>query len=99
MPTKWMPCSRRSRSRRRVSAKCALPPSMIMSPGSSSGANSWITASVGSPAFTITTRRRGRSSAATKSFALSHATNSPSPPNSSTRACMRAGVRLCTATV
>lgn len=99
MPTKWMPCSRRSRSRRRVSAKCALPPSMIMSPGSSSGANSWITASVGSPAFTMMTSRRGRSSAATNSLAVSAAMKSPSPPNSSTRACVRDAVRLCRATV
>ncbi len=99
MPTKWMPCSRSWRSRRRVSAKCALPPSMIMSPGSRSGANSSITASVGSPAFTMTTSRRGRSSAATNSFAVSAATNSPSCPNSFTRSCVFDAVRLCTATV
>ena len=80
LPTKWMPCSRRSRSRRRVSAKCALPPSMIMSPGSRSGANSWITASTGAPAFTITMIRRGRSRAATKSSIVSAAVNVPSEP-------------------
>ncbi|CAM5371018.1 hypothetical protein SVIOM342S_05124 [Streptomyces violaceorubidus] len=71
---------------------------MIMSPGSSSGANSRITASVGSPAFTMMTRRRGRSRAATNSLAVSVATNSPSPPLS-TSACVRDAVRLCTATV
>ena len=49
--------------------KCALPPSMIMSPGSSSGANSSITASVAAPAFTMMTRRRGRSRLATNSSA------------------------------
>ena len=70
-PTKWMPRSRSAFSRRRVSAKCALPPSMIMSPGSSSGANSSITASVGSPALTMIIRRRGFSSAATNSSAVS----------------------------
>lgn len=72
---------------------------MIMSPGSRSGANSRITASVGSPAFTMITRRRGRSSAATNSLAVSVATKSPSLPNSSTSACVRDAVRLCTATV
>lgn len=71
VPTKWMPCSRSSRSRRRVSSKCALPPSMITSPVSRRGANSAITASVASPAFTMMTRRRGLSRAATKSRALS----------------------------
>ena len=99
VPTKWMPCSRSSRSRRRVSAKCALPPSMIMSPGSRSGANSWITASVGSPAFTMMTRRRGRSRAATNSLAVSVATKSPSLPNSFDQRMRTRAVRLCRATV
>lgn len=98
-PTKWMPCSRSSRSRRRVSSKWALPPSMITSPSSRSSANSRITASVGSPAFTMTIRRRGRSSASTNSFADSAATKEPSCPNSSTRAWVFAAVRLWTATV
>lgn len=99
VPTKWTPCSRNSRSRRRVSAKCALPPSMMTSPGSKRGVNSAITASVASPAFTMTTRRRGLSRAATKSSALSVAMKSPSSPNSSTSSWVRAAVRLCTATV
>jgi hypothetical protein len=38
-----------------------------MSPASSSGFNSSITASTGPPAFTIVMMRRGRSSAATNS--------------------------------
>ncbi len=78
MPTKWMPWSRRAASRRRVSMKCALPPSMIMSPGSSSGANSSITASVAAPAFTMITRRRGRSRLATNSSAVWAGTKVPS---------------------
>ncbi len=98
-PTKWIPRSRSSRSRRRVSSKWALPPSMMTSPSSSSGANSWITASVGSPAFTMTTRRRGRSSAATNSSGVRAATKSPSVPNSSTRESVREVVRLWRATV
>ena len=53
MPTKWRFCSLSLASRRRVSWKCALPPSMIMSPSSSSGANSSITASVAGPALTM----------------------------------------------
>ncbi|SCF73945.1 hypothetical protein GA0115255_104795 [Streptomyces sp. Ncost-T6T-2b] len=72
---------------------------MMTSPSSSSGANSWITASVGSPAFTMITRRRGRSSAATNSSGVCAATNVPSSPNSSTRASVRDAVRLCRATV
>lgn len=72
---------------------------MITSPGSSSGANSRITASVGSPAFTMMIRRRGRSSASTNSFADPAATKEPSCPNSSTSAVVLAVVRLWTATV
>lgn len=98
-PTKWMPRSRSSFSRRLVSSKWALPPSMTTSPSSSSGANSWMTASVGSPAFTMTTRRRGRSSAATNSSGVCAATKEPSSPNSATSASVFAVVRLCTATV
>src|ERR1700743_1673129 len=59
MPTKCRPCSFSLASRRRVSWKCALPPSMIMSPSSSSGANSSLTASVGGPALTMMTSPRG----------------------------------------
>ena len=66
-PTKWMPCSRRAASRRRVSMKWALPQSMTMSSRSSSGTSSSITASVGAPAFTMMITARGRSSEATKS--------------------------------
>ncbi len=68
-PTKCSPRSRSSASRLRVSAKWALPASMMMSPESSSGANSEITLSVASPALTITTSLRGRSSTSTNSRA------------------------------
>ena len=97
MPTKWMPASRRAASRRRVSMKCALPPSMIMSSCSRSGANSSITASVAAPAFTMMTRRRGRSRLATNSCAVRAGTNVPSWPNSSMMASVLAVVRLCRA--
>ena len=99
VPTKWMPCSRSAASRRRVSAKCALPPSTRMSPGSSSGASWSITASVGPPAFTMITTRRGFSSEATKSSAEYDGRKLPSCPNSSTRARVLASVRLWRATV
>jgi hypothetical protein len=44
---------RSAASRRRVSAKCAFPQSITMSPGSINGDNSSITASVGPPACTM----------------------------------------------
>ncbi len=37
VPMKWMPFSRRAATRRLVSGKLALPPSMMMSPLSRSG--------------------------------------------------------------
>ena len=70
MPTKWRLFCLRAASRRRVSWKWALPPSMSMSPGSSSGANSSITASVAAPALTMMSKRLGFCRAATKSCAV-----------------------------
>ena len=99
MPTKCRLISRSAASRRRVSLKCALPPSMIMSPGSSSGANSSITASVAGPALTMMSRRLGRSSDATNSSAVWAGTKVPSWPNSVTMSVTRETVRLCRATV
>lgn len=99
VPTKWMPRSRMAFSRRRVSWKWALPPSMSTSPSSSRAANSSMTASVGSPALTMITMRRGFSSEATNSSAVSAGTKFPSEPCASTRARVRAAVRLWTATL
>ena len=73
MPTKCRPCSFSACSRRRVSVKWALPPSTTMSPSSSSGTSSSITASVGSPALTMITIARGCSMLATKSSSDSDA--------------------------
>src|SRR5579875_2703695 len=69
-----------------------------MSPPESSGTSSPITASVGSPALTITMMALGRARLATKSSIDSLGTNVPSSPCSSTRLRVRAGVRLCSAT-
>src|SRR5215831_3407329 len=71
---------------------------MTMSPASSSGTSSSITASVGPPALTITTIARGRRRLATKSAIDSLGTNAPSPPCSATRLRVRSGDRLCSAT-
>jgi sirohydrochlorin ferrochelatase len=71
---------------------------MTMSPASSSGTSSSITASVGAPALTITTIARGRRRLATKSAIDSLGTNVPSPPCSETRLRVRADDRLCSAT-
>ena len=97
MPTKWIPWSLRCASRRRVSLKCALPPSMSMSPFSSRGANSSITASVAAPAFTMMTMRRGRCSEATNSSAVRLGTKVPSFPKLPMTSLTRAVVRLCRA--
>ena len=85
------PRSRSASSRRRVSTKCALPPSMTMSPSSSSGTSSSITASVGSPALTMMIDLRGRSRAGDEVGSRSAGTNSPSWPNSSTSSRRAAG--------
>lgn len=77
---KRRPRAAHSSVRRLVSGKCELPASMMMSPSSSSGASSSITASTGAPAFTMTMIRRGRSSAATNSSTVSAAVNAPSEP-------------------
>ena len=53
--------------RRVESGKCELPPSMRMSPGSSSGTSSSMTSSTGGPALTMIMILRGRFSAATSS--------------------------------
>ncbi len=83
VPTKWRPFSRRAASRRRVFSKWALPPSMIMSPGSMSSARASMTASVALPACTMIMALRGRFSEATKSASASEGTKAPSPPCSS----------------
>jgi hypothetical protein len=58
---------------------------MTMSPSSSSGTSSEITASVARPAFTMMITRRGRSREATKSAIDSEATKVPSDPASASR--------------
>ncbi len=79
-PTKWIPRWARAACRRRVSANWALPPSMMMSPGSTRSASSSMTASVGPPALTMIRILRGVASEATKSAVDSDGTNVPSPP-------------------
>src|SRR6476469_2066984 len=96
-PTKWMPFSCNAACLRRVSSNLAFPPSMMMSPGSTSAANSSITASVGPPALTMIRIFRGTASEATKSADDSDGTNVPSPPKSSISALVLAYDRLCTA--
>ena len=97
-PTKCRPWSRSAASRRRVSMKCALPQSMTMSPWSSSGTSSLITASVASPALTMMMMARGRLRLATNSAIESAGTNAPSSPCSLTRLWVRSAERLCSAT-
>jgi hypothetical protein len=59
-PTKRRFLAVRAASRRTVSFHSALPPSMMQSPGSRSGVSESMTASVGPPALTRKTMRRGR---------------------------------------
>src|SRR6478752_6236390 len=96
-PTKWMPFSCSAACRRRVSSNFALPPSMMMSPGSTSSASSSMTASVGPPALTMIRIFRGTAREATKSAEDSDGTKVPSPPKSSISAFVFAYDRLCTA--
>src|SRR5688572_2582812 len=67
IPTKLTPPFFRSSSRRRVSTKWVLPPSMTMSPASSSGFSWFSTSSTGLPALIIIMIRRGFSRAETNS--------------------------------
>ncbi|CPU40910.1 Uncharacterised protein [Mycobacteroides abscessus] len=98
-PTKCRPRSAIAFSRRMVSVYRELPPSMMMSPCSMASASSLITASVGSPALTMMSTRRGRSRAATNSSMLSVRTKFPSDPCSASSASVLAMDRLCSATV
>ncbi|CFS48986.1 Uncharacterised protein [Mycobacterium tuberculosis] len=84
-----------------VSVYNALPPSMMMSPGSMASASSLMTASasVASPALTMISTRRGFSSAARNSGIVSLRTNLPSELCSLSSASVLATDRLCTATV
>ena len=97
-PTKCSPRSRSAASRLRVSVKWELPQSTTMSPSSSNGTSSPITASVGAPAFTMMMTARGRRRLATNSVIVSLGTNAPSPPCSRIRVRVRSGERLCSAT-
>ena len=94
---KRSPLDSQSASRRRVSAKCELPASMMMSPSSSSGSSDSITPSTGAPALTMTMMRRGRSSAETNSSSDSEPVKSPSEANSDRNSSVLEVVRLWTA--
>ena len=76
-PMNRRPFSVSAFSRRIVSSQCALPPSMMMSPASSSGTSPSITASVGPPALTRITILRGRLIEATKSFSSAEPISPP----------------------
>src|SRR5512144_1726266 len=69
-----------------------------MSPGSRCGTSAAIVASVGAPALTIITMRRGRRRLATNSATDAAGTNVPSAAYSAISAVVRAWVRLKTAT-
>src|SRR3954452_248396 len=98
VPTKCSPRSASAAVRLWVSWYRALPPSITMSPSSSSGTSSSMTASVGLPACTMIRMLRGRESAPTNSSTLPVGTKSPSPPCAAISASVRAWVRLCRTT-
>ncbi len=79
-PRKRRPRSDSVLSRRWVSLKCELPPSTIVSPSSSSGVSSSITASTAGPALTMAMIVRGRSSAWTNSSVVPVPVIGPSEP-------------------
>ena len=97
-PTKCRPWSRSAASRLRVSVYWELPQSTTMSPSSSNGTSSSITASVPAPAFTMMMTTRGRRRLATKPAMVSLGTNVPSSPCSRTSVRVRSADRLCSAT-
>src|SRR3954470_3460981 len=96
-PRKRSPRSFIALSRRWVSRKCELPPSTIVSPSSSSGASSSITASTAGPALTMVMIVRGRSSACTNSCVVPVPVIGPSEPCSAMNCSVLDAVRLCTA--
>src|ERR671923_1185846 len=98
VPRNRRPRSARAPSRRLVSSKNELPPSISRSPGSRCAASSSRTASTGGPALTMTRMRRGRARAATSSSTENAPTSSPSSPWRSSRSWVRLAVRLWTAT-
>src|SRR4051812_19673085 len=98
VPMNRRPRSRHSSVRRRVSRKRELPPSITMSPPSSSGSSASITPSTGAPALTMTMIRRGLSSESTNSSSDSPGVNWPSDPYSDMNSRVRSAERLCTAT-
>ena len=65
VPTKYMPFSSTSFTRRSVSWKSEFPPSIITSPGDRNGVNCAISSSTGRPALTIIMILRGRLTAST----------------------------------
>src|SRR3954451_150659 len=96
-PRKRSPRSFIALSRRWVSRKCELPPSTIVSPSSSSGASSSITASTAGPALTMVMIVRGRSSDWTNSSVVPVPVIGPSEPCSAMNCSVLDAVRLCTA--
>ena len=76
-PMKRRPLALSSFSRRMVSVQRALPPSMMMSPGSKAAASSLITASVGPPALTRMTALRGFLREAAKSLMVGQPVSLP----------------------
>src|SRR5215207_1388321 len=96
-PRKRRPRSFIALSRRWVSRKWELPPSTIVSPSSSSGASSSITASTAGPALTMVMIVRGRSSACTNSSVVPVPVIGPSEPCSAMNCSVLDAVRLCTA--
>src|SRR5215203_5517156 len=96
-PRKRRPRSAIALSRRWVSRKCELPPSTMVSPSSSSGASSSITASTAGPALTMAMIVRGRSSAWTNCAVVPVPVIGPSEPCSAMNCSVLDAVRLCTA--
>src|SRR5215216_6766318 len=98
VPRNPSPWAARACSRRTLSTKKLLPPSMSRSPSSRCPASSSSTASTGGPALTMTRMRRGRARAATNSPVEKVPTSSPSSPWCSSSSRVLDSVRLWTAT-
>jgi len=94
VPTYKSPRASTSRVRRSVSAGKVLPPSMITSPGESSGTRRPMRSSTAGPALTIIITRRGASRAATSASSEWQPTTPGWRPRPPTNASVTLWVRL-----
>src|SRR6266851_496948 len=98
MPRNPSPARAAAVARRRVSWNSELPPSMIVSPGSSKAVSESMPSSTGDPALTISRIARGGARIWTSSSSVAAGLKSPSSPCLAMNSSVRCRVRLYTPT-